>query len=294
MLWTRRRLLAAAAAASSRRALAADALTVGGKNFTEQLLMAEITAQMLRGRGVPVAKQTGLTTAALRRAQEAGEVDLCWEYTGTSLANFNGVAERLGPRESLNRVRELDGRRGLVWLDPSRVNNTYALAMRRAEAESRGIASLSGLAREIGRGRELRLGVNSEFFSRPDGFRPLARTYGFDPAAVRVVRIGTSLIYHALRDRQVDVGLVFATDGRIAAYGFSTLADDRAFFPDYTMAPVVRAGTLDRNPSVREPLALLSGRLDSETMARLNAGVDVDRLSVEEVSARFLSGLPPA
>ena len=98
----------------------------------------------------------------------------------------------------------------------------------------------------------------------------------------------TGLVYQALRDAQVDVGLVFATDGRVPAFNFVILADDKGFFPSYALTPVVRKETLDKNPKLAEILNGLSAKLDDATMAKLNATVDVDKKSVEEVAAGFL------
>jgi osmoprotectant transport system substrate-binding protein len=98
----------------------------------------------------------------------------------------------------------------------------------------------------------------------------------------------TGLVYAALRDAQVDVGLVFATDGRIPAFDFLVLADDKGFFPSYSLTPVVRKETLDKNPKLAEHLNALSAKLDDATMAKLNATVDVDKKTIEEVAATFL------
>src|SRR5512133_278584 len=89
--------LTAAALAMTALPLAAGAqtLVVGGKNFAEQQIMAEMTTQLLKAKGFTVDKRAGLGTAPLRQAQEAGQVDLYWEYTGTSLITFNKVTDKL-------------------------------------------------------------------------------------------------------------------------------------------------------------------------------------------------------
>jgi osmoprotectant transport system substrate-binding protein len=132
--------------ALSLTAALAQIVVVGGKNFTEQLLMAEMTTQLLTSNGFQVERRTGYDTTRVRQAQEAGVVDLYWEYTGTSLREFNKVTEQLSPAETYARVKRLDAEKGLVWLKPSRINNSYALAMRRADAAERGIATISDLA----------------------------------------------------------------------------------------------------------------------------------------------------
>lgn len=281
-------LLALAWLAAGIAGATAQTLVVGGKNFTEQQLMAEMTTQLLTAKGFKVDKRAGLGTAPLRQALEAGQIDLYWEYTGTSLITFNKVTDKLDPAATYARVKELDGAKGLVWLNPSKANNTYALAMRRADAGAKGIKSLSDLAAKVKGGEALKFGCNAEFYARPDGLAPMQNAYGFEFGRPNVVRMDTGLVYAALKDAQVDVGLVFATDGRIPAFDFVVLADDKGFFPSYALTPVVRKETLDKNPRLAEILNSLSAKLDDATMARLNATVDVEKKSIEEVSTDFL------
>ncbi|HYS63449.1 MAG TPA: glycine betaine ABC transporter substrate-binding protein, partial [Paraburkholderia sp.] len=105
---------------------AAADVVVGGKNFTEQQLLAEMTTELLQAKGFTVTKKDGMGSAVLRQAQESGQVDVYWEYTGTSLITYNKINDRLSPEETYKKVKELDAAKGLVWLDPSRANNTYS------------------------------------------------------------------------------------------------------------------------------------------------------------------------
>jgi osmoprotectant transport system substrate-binding protein len=266
----------------------ADTVVVGGKNFTEQQIMAEMTAQLLKAKGFTVDKRVGLGTLPLRQAQENGQVDLYWEYTGTSLITFNKVTDKLDAPATYAKVKELDAAKGLVWLNPSKANNTYALAMRKADPKAQGIKTLDDLAAKVKAGTALKFGCNAEFYARPDGLTPMQKAYDFEFGRDNIVRMDTGLVYQALRDSQVDVGLVFATDGRIPAFDFVVLTDNKGFFPTYAMTPVVRKETLDKNPALAEILNGLSGKLDDATMARLNASVDVDKKTVEDVATTFL------
>ena len=281
-------LLAAAALSLGITSASAQTIVVGGKNFTEQQIMAEMTSQLLQAKGFKTDKRAGLGSAPLRQAQEAGQVDVYWEYTGTSLITYNKVSDKLDAAATYAKVKELDAAKGLVWLNPSKANNTYALAMRKVDAQAKGIKSLSDLAAKVKGGEGLKLASNAEFYARPDGLAPLQQTYGFEFGRENVVRMDTGLVYQALKDKQVDVGLVFATDGRIPAFDFVALADDKGFFPSYALTPVVRKETLDKNPKLAEILNGLSAKLDDATLAKLNASVDVDKKSVEEVATAFL------
>jgi osmoprotectant transport system substrate-binding protein len=267
----------------------AQTVVVGGKDFTEQLLMAEMTRQLLASKGFDAERRSGFDTTSLRKAQEAGLVDVYWEYTGTSLREFNKITEQLDAKQTYERVKKLDADKGLIWLRPSRVNNTYAFAMRQADASERGIATISELAAQVLNGERIVFASNPEFYERGDGLRPLEKAYGFAFGRDRVVRLDTDIIYQVLRDlRLVDVGLVFATDGRIAAYGLTVLKDDREFFPNYTMAPVIRKQVLEQHPSIAAHLERLASLLDNETMARLNSMVDVGKVRIADVASGFL------
>ena len=286
--WMFKAVLTVAAMAAGLGSAAAQTLVVGGKNFTEQQLMAEMTTQLLSAKGFKIDKRAGLGTAPLRQALENGQIDLYWEYTGTSLITFNKITEKLDAAATYARVKELDGAKGLVWLNPSKANNTYGLAMRKADADAKGMHSLSDLAAKEKAGQNLKFGCNAEFYARPDGLGPLQTAYGFEFGRENVVRMDTGLVYAALRDSQVDVGLVFATDGRIPAFNFVVLKDDKGYFPSYALTPVIRKEALDKNPKVGDILNNLSAKLDDATMARLNASVDVDKKTIEEVSKDFL------
>ncbi|NMT64777.1 glycine betaine ABC transporter substrate-binding protein [Marinobacter orientalis] len=268
---------------------AAETIVVGGKNFTEQQLLTSMTAQYLRAEGYDVDTRAGMGSAVLRSAQENGQVDIYWEYTGTGLIVYNDVKEKLGRQEGYEKVRELDMEKGLVWLDPSDANNTYALAMQASEAEAMGIETLSDMATAINNGKELVLASNAEWYAREDGYRPFAKAYDFKLPRDQIKRMDSGLTYSALKEGQVDVALVFATDGRIPAFDFVLLEDDRNFFPDYAVTPVIRQETLEENPELEEQLNKLSGLLDNEVMARLNARVDVERQDIGEVARNFLA-----
>jgi osmoprotectant transport system substrate-binding protein len=266
----------------------AENIVVGGKNFTEQQLLAEMTSQLLKAKGFDVDTRSGMGSAALRSAMENGQIDVYWEYTGTSLITYNKIKERMSPEDTYEKVKELDAKKGIVWLNPSDANNTYALAMRKADSEKQGIKTLSDLAAKINGGETLTFASNAEFYARPDGLKPLEKAYGFEFGRANIKRMDSGLVYQALKNGQVDVGLVFATDGRIPAFNFVVLKDDKNYFPAYALTPTIRKEVLDKNPKLAESLNALSAKLDDQTMASLNAAVDVEKKSVEQVAEEFL------
>lgn len=268
-------------------AQAAD-IVVGGKNFTEQQLLSAITQQVLEANGHNVDNRAGMGSAAVRQAMENGQIDVYWEYTGTSLITYNKIEEKLDPEATYNRVKELDAEKGIVWLNPSEANNTYALAMRAEDSEETGIKTISDLAQAVNDDGDLTLASNAEFYARADGLKPLQETYGFEFGRANIKRMDTGLVYQALKDGQVDVGLVFATDGRIPAFNFTVLTDDKGYFPSYALAPVIRDEVLEANPDIGEVLNEVSAKLNDEVMANLNASVDVEKISIENAATQFL------
>ncbi|MBN9443179.1 MAG: glycine betaine ABC transporter substrate-binding protein [Bosea sp. (in: a-proteobacteria)] len=284
------RILAVAAiAAAWAMPVQAKPIVVGGKNFTEQLLLTEITTQLLAKKGFEVEKRDGLGSQVLRDAQVNGQVDVYWEYTGTSLVTYNKVKERLNAKDTYERVKALDAKRGLTWLKPSAANNTYALAVRQENPKTDAIKTLSDLAAAFNSGKDKPvIAVNAEFPGRPDGLPGLQSTYGFKTSRANLRSMDSGLTYQALKDGQVDVALVFATDGRIKGFKFRVLTDDKGFFPDYAAVPVVRTEVLKANPKLGEALEALSAKLDDKVLQGLNARVDVEKASIPDVSREFL------
>jgi osmoprotectant transport system substrate-binding protein len=278
-------ILAAALSLSA----AAQTIVVGGKSFTEQQIMTAMTVELLKAKGFSPDRKAGMGSAAVRAALENGQVDVYWEYTGTGLGVFNKITDKFASAEdTYKRIKEVDAAKGLVWLNPSQVNNTYGFAMNRDQAQKLNIVTVSDLAKAVKGGAKLTFASNAEFYARPDGLPGWQTAYGFEFDRDNVKRMDTGLVYSALKDRQVDVGVVFATDGRIPAFNFVVLKDDKHYAPWYNLTPVVRKEILDKYPKIADALNALSAKLNDETMAKLNASVDVDKKTVEEVASGFL------
>jgi osmoprotectant transport system substrate-binding protein len=161
--------------------------------------------------------------------------------------------------------------------------------MRASDARNKGIDRISALALRVQAGDVHRLASTVEFVTRDDGLKPLEQAYGFQFGDGNVVPMDTASIYAVLRrPSPFDVGVVFATDGRISAFDLTVLRDDSHFFPSYILAPVIRRATLERLPQIREPLEKLAARIDNDTMTVLNAAVDLQGRRVEDVASEFL------
>ena len=268
--------------------VAAQDVVVGGKGFTEQQLIAELTSQLLAANGIKPDKRVGMGTAVLRQALESAQVDVLWEYTGTALSNVYKDTEKYTAEQGYEKIRSLDAAKGIVWLKPTRVNNTYAIGMLRPKSSTLGIKSISDLANVYKGGKTLPIGTNAEFAGRPDGLPGVQKTYGFTIPLDSIVKMDFGLSFQALRDGQVDAAMVTSTDGRIISFDILVLADDKNFFPIYLMTPVVRKEVLDKNPKLGPLLESLAAKLDSDTILKLNAAVDVDKKSIESVATGFL------
>ncbi len=267
----------------------AEEIVVGGKNFTEQQILTSMTVQYLEHLGYDVDQRSGMGTTVLRRAQENGQVDLVLGIHRHLADQLQQGTEKLSPEQTYQRVRELDAEKGLVWLAPSDANNTYALAMREADAERLGIETISDLAAAVNDDAELTLASNATFYARDDGLRPLQETYGFRFGRANVKRMDQGLTLRALTQGEVDVAMTTATNGQIPSLPIVILEDDRQFFPNYALTPVVRQETLEANPELDEQMNSISALLDDRTMARLNARVDIEKQSAEKVAQNFLA-----
>jgi len=284
-----RLLVALGVVAMSATAVQAQTIVVGGKAFTEQQIMTAMTVAALKAKGFTPDRKAGMGSAAVRAALENGQIDVYWEYTGTGLTVFNKINDKFASAdEAYKKIKEVDAAKGIVWLNMSSVNNTYAFAMNRDDAQKRGIVTMSDYAKAIKGGQKLTFASNAEFYARPDGLPGWQTAYGFEIDRDNVKRMDTGLTYTALKDRQVDSAVVFATDGRIPAFNFVVLKDDKHYAPPYNLTPVVRKEILDKNPKIADVLNAISAKLNDETMAKLNASVDVDKKTPEEVAEGFL------
>ena len=267
-------------------------ILVGGKNFTEQYLLPELAKILLQENGFQVELKTGLPTNMARKAVLTGEVDFYYEYTGTAYTVFfkqNDPQVMSDPQGVYGWVKEKDTQKDLVWLDPVKMNNTYTLMMKKAQAEKLGISSISDLANYVEEHPEdLIMGVGTEFWNRPDGFKKLSQVYGLKFPIANVKKMSDGLAYQALKDGQVNVSMGFATDGRIAAFGFMNLEDDKNFFPVYNPAPVVRKEVLEKYPEIEAILKPLAENLNTNEMQNMNKAVDVEHKSESTVAEEWL------
>ena len=285
-------LLAIVLIAMPVNSIAGKKITIGGKNFTEQYILAEMAKILLEKNGFDVEMKTGVGSVVCRQSLENGQIDLYYEYTGTAYTVYHKQSDSkvmTNQAKCYEWVKEADAKKGLTWLDPVEFNNTYTLMMRKKGAAKLGIVSISDLSRYVNKHMdELIIGVNAEFWERPDGFKPLMKLYGFQIPYDKVKKMDSGLVYKALKDKMVDVSMGFATDGRIAAFGFFNLEDNKSYFPIYNPVPVIRAVTIKKYPEIRAILKPVADKLTTKEMQQLNSAVDVEHKDVGVVAREWL------
>ncbi|HGH4746469.1 TPA: glycine betaine ABC transporter substrate-binding protein [Serratia marcescens] len=269
-------------------------LTLASKNFTEQRILSAITVQYLRAKGFQVEPKTNLATVITRNAMINKQIDMTWEYTGTSLIIFNHINKRMSPQETYDTVKKLDAKLGLVWLQPADMNNTYAFAMQRQRAEKEQICTMSQLVAKVEQVRKTDpkhnwlLGLDLEFAGRSDGLKPMQALYDMPLDRPQIRQMDPGLVYNAIRDGFVDAGLVYTTDGRVKGFDLQVLEDDKGYFPSYAVTPVVRADVLQNTPGLEAALNTLSKQFNNQVITELNAKVDIDYQTPQQVADAFL------
>jgi len=265
-------------------------IVVSSKTFTEALLLGTMTYQYLEYLGYPVENKMGLgELAVVRPALESGQVSAYWEYTGTVLINIMEHEPSFDSEESFNLVKEFDAANGIVWLDYTPMNDTYAIMVRQDVADEYNLTTTSDLAKAVQDGAHLKFITAQEWIERPDGLQHFENIYDFQYPKEDMVAAALNMGYEALKANQAEVGLAFTTDARIEAYNLVALEDDKSAFPVYNAAPLFREEILEAYPDIPEQMKALSQLLDNDTTVSLNKAVDVDKKSVEEVSKQFLT-----
>jgi glycine betaine/choline ABC-type transport system substrate-binding protein len=207
------------------------------------------------------------------------------EYTGTALTAILKRPPVSDPDSAFRAVRtEYLERFELEWFAPLGFENTFAMLVRRSTADSLALRTLTDAATHSD---GWVAGFGSEFMERADGFPGLSEAYGFKlRSPPRVMDLG--LLYRALASAEIDLTAGNSTDGRIEALDLVMLRDNMRYFPPYEGALVARRAALDRNAALRPALEMLSGKIDTDEMRRLNRAVDVEGRDYREVARAWV------
>lgn len=261
----------------------------GSKNFQEQWILASLIARLVAARtDVSTGTKDFGGTMLAHTALVSGNIGCYVEYTGTALTAVLKMEPSRDTAAVYQSVKKAYAEQfDLVWMPPLGFENTFAILVRRKDAEAHGLRKVSDLARVAG---DMRAGFAFEFYDRPDGYRGLVSTYGLSfGKPPKQMKLG--LVYRALADGQVDVIAGNSTDGLISTLDLVMLTDDRKYFPPYDAAPVVRKSVVDKHPGVAAALESLGGKISAEAMRKANYAVDGDKKTPAVAARELLTAL---
>jgi osmoprotectant transport system substrate-binding protein len=259
-------------------------IVVGSKLDTEAQILGQLMAQQLEAKGYSVRTKIPLGgTSIIRKALTSKRIDVYWEFTGSGL-NLLGQQPIGDPQAAYAKVKELDAANGVTWLPAARLNDTYALAVKGDGPIA--ARSLSELAAALPSQPGARLCVDPEGGFREDVLPLLQSVYGISFADT--TQLGYELIPQAVAEGRCAAGIVYSTAALILKNGLRVLEDDKAAFGAYTPAPTVLTSRLSRWPGLADDLAGLTAALDTPTITSLNAQVDVEKVTPEQVARNFL------
>jgi osmoprotectant transport system permease protein len=259
-------------------------VTVGSKDFTESILLAEIVAQMLEAKNIEVDRKFDLGGNLAHSALVGGQIDLYPEYTGTSFTAILHHQPITDPKAVYDQVkREYESQFNVEVSAPLGFDNTFAMLVRGEDARRFNLKTISDAARYT---PKWQAGFGHDFVVRPDGYPGFSKTYGIQFAGVNEMSL--DLTYQALASRQVDMIAGNSTDGRIAALDLVQLTDDRHYFPPYEGVFLTRRDTLTRVTTLVEILQKLSGALPTDEMRKLNYEVDGAKRDKKNVVREWL------
>jgi osmoprotectant transport system permease protein len=269
------------------KAEAKDKIVIGSKNFTEQLILGNMLADLIENKtNLQVVRKLNLGgTQVAFSALNKGDIDLYVDYTGTGLVDILKKQPDNNPNRVYNTVqKEFNQKYGIELLKPLGFNNTYALAVRQDTAKQFGLQTVSDLAKVS---NQLTIGPTIEFSNRQDGLLGLSKAYNMQFKDVKAVDGG--LRYAALNNHKSDVIDAFSTDGLLKHFNLKVLKDDKHFFPPYYAVPMIKEQTLKAHPELKKVINSLAGKLTDEKMRQLNYEVDSLKQSPAQVAKDFLT-----
>jgi osmoprotectant transport system substrate-binding protein len=272
--------------------LTGQTLTVGGKEFAEQIVLCKMTIALLQSTGATVVDKCDTKGSSnVRAALITGQIDMYWEYTGTAWRTYLSQESTIAdPRVLYDAVRAADAGNQITWLDPTPFNNTYAVGVRTDVAQRLRVRTISGFAALVRRGSpEATLCVDQEFTGREDGLQGLLATYDITLGDRALDTRQIEQIYGAVATQNpCTFGEVFATDGRLNPLRLSTLVDDRGYFLPYNAALTVRSDVMARAPRLALLGRMVAPTLTEQVMRGLNERVSAGGRSPDEVARSFL------
>lgn len=263
-----------------------DTIRIATKPMTEQYVLGEMLKILIEkdtDLQVELTQGVGGGTSNIQPAMESGEFDLYPEYTGTAW-NMVMKEEGLCTEELFDDLQAFyNDELSMEWTGMYGFNNTYGLVVRREIAEQYDLKTYSDLARVS---EQLVFGAEYDFFEREDGYDALCDTYGFHFKETMDLDIG--LKYQAIDQGQIDVMVIFTTDGQLSASDVTVLEDDKQFYPSYLCGNVVRSEVLQEHPELEQIFEQVTGIISDGDMASMNYQVEAEGKEPEDVAEEFL------
>jgi osmoprotectant transport system substrate-binding protein len=264
-----------------------DRIVVGSKDFTEQLVLGELFAQVIENRThLQVERRFYLAgTFICQQAILAGRIDIYPEYTGTALTAVLKQQPSGDKSDVYQRMKSAyQTKFNLAVGRPLGFNDTFAIVIRGDDARKLHLNTVSQTAAYA---PKWRAGFGYEFMERPDGYKGLVASYNLHFAeAPRIMSLG--LVTRALKEHQIDLIAGNNTDGLIPALDLFALEDDHHYFPPYEAVALMRNEMLNRHPGVGTALDALAGTISDDDMRRLNYAVDGQHRDASAVVREFL------
>ena len=269
-------------------------LTVGSKDFTENILVGEMYVQALQNEGADVTSQTNLGgTSVARDALLNKEIDVYPEYTGTGWTVHLGNEDpSQDPAELFKVTSEQDMKdNNIAWIGQSPFNDTYGFAANGDLAKSDGPFDFDSMAAYLKENPDTTVCMETEFPDRPDGLVLWEEATGYKIPQSQIQILDTGLIYTETSDGKCDFGEVFTTDGRIKALNLELVEDPGAMIL-YNLSMTWQDAVYQEHAETYKKLADdIFADLDEEKMAELNAQVDVEGMPVQQVAQKYLEDI---
>lgn len=263
-------------------------ITISSKSFTESIILGELVATLLEKKwNQEVIRKFNLGgTQVVFEALKNDDIDVYAEYTGTGYVAILGLKSQNNPDKIYKRVKkDFLKKWNIEWSPSIGFNNTYALAVLNENPRFKGLTSISQISHLT---NTLKYGAQHEFMQRSDGHAPFAKAYQFKFKPRNIFSLEAGLMYSALANKKIDLGIVYSTDGRIKANNLKLLRDDKNFFPPYYVSLLAKTKSLKRFPSLNRVFSEVEGLISEEEMIVLNNQVDRFRRSPKSVVLEFL------
>ena len=266
-----------------------DTIKVGSKDFTESLIVSEIYANALEDNGYTVERVQNIASSVIPQSIETGEVDIYPEYTGTALLSIFNLTLETDPDKVYDTIKKAYEDGGvLTVLDYAQANDSAGIAVKTSVAKEYNIYTISDLQKNADK---IRFASQGEFDEREDGIVGLEKVYGpFNFASSTVY--DNSLKYQVLENDEADATPAYTTEGQLVNTDkFTVLEDDKHFWPPYNLVPVVRQDVLDANPEIADIINKVDATLDTQTVIKLNAKVDIDGEDYAQVAKDYYDSI---